>query len=291
MDPAPVQLPLKLAFPWLGGRADDSASIATVRRLESQGLDRWCWVWHTAFYAVLLSATAFALFDSDESWGVRGGALALAAGLAAWHGLGILAGLNRRSMRHGYWSLGFIAVGWVIWFAAAAIQGEYQLVAIGMLIQLFAFTTIRWSVSGCVLLIGLLISMEVVVEGAGLGTWVLRDVVPEAFFILIMLYLDAIDKQSRGRQRLIDELESTRARLASSEREAGVLQERERLGREIHDTLAQGFTSIVMHYEAAETALPKIPAAARKHLDQAHQTARESLAEARRLVWALTPRH
>ncbi len=59
---------------------------------------------------------------------------------------------------------------------------------------------------------------------------------------------------------------------------------------QIHDTLAQGFTSIVMHHEAAETALPEIPTVARKHLDQAHRTARESLAEARRLVWALTPR-
>ena len=34
---------------------------------------------------------------------------------------------------------------------------------------------------------------------------------------------------------------------------------------------------------------PRYRPAARKHLDQARQTARESLAEARRLVWALTP--
>ena len=91
------------------------------------------------------------------------------------------------------------------------------------------------------------------------------------------------------RKRLIDELESTRSKLATSERQAGVLQERERLAREIHDTLAQGFTSIVMHHEAAGAALPNIPGPAGKHLDQAHQTARESLAETRRLVWNLTP--
>ena len=68
-----------------------------------------------------------------------------------------------------------------------------------------------------------------------------------------------------------------------------MLQERERLSGEIHDTLAQGFTSIVMHHEAAEAALSEIPDPARRHLDQAKRTARDSLAEARRLVWALRP--
>ena len=109
-------------------------------------------------------------------------------------------------------------------------------------------------------LVALLILIDLVIEDAGLGTWIIRPVIPEAFFILVMLYLDAIDKKSMERGRLINDLESTRARLASSERQAGVLQERERLGREIHDTLAQGFTGIVMHHEAAETALPEIPA-------------------------------
>ena len=43
-----------------------------------------------------------------------GGALSLAAGLAAWHALGILAGFNHRSVCHGYWLIGYIAVGWAI---------------------------------------------------------------------------------------------------------------------------------------------------------------------------------
>ena len=77
-----------------------------------------------------------------------------------------------------------------------------------------------------------------------------------------------------------------------SGRKTGMLGERQRLAREIHDTLAQGFTSIVMNLEAAEGALPKeTPEQNRTkwHLDQARLTARESLTEARRLVWALRP--
>ena len=84
-------------------------------------------------------------------------------------------------------------------------------------------------------------------------------------------------------------LEQTRR----SGRKAGMLGERQRLAREIHDTLAQGFTSIVMNLEAAEGALPEgVPSEETRtkwHLDQARLTARESLTEARRLVWALQP--
>ena len=68
-----------------------------------------------------------------------------------------------------------------------------------------------------------------------------------------------------------------------------MLEERQRLAREIHDTLAQGFTSIVMHLEATDGTLDSNPMTAKGHVDQAHSTARESLAEARRLVWALRP--
>jgi signal transduction histidine kinase len=78
-------------------------------------------------------------------------------------------------------------------------------------------------------------------------------------------------------------------RLVEEGRQIGVLAERQRLARKIHDTLAQGFTSIVMHLEAAEQALPASPETALGHIDWARGTARESLAEARRVVWALRP--
>lgn len=72
-------------------------------------------------------------------------------------------------------------------------------------------------------------------------------------------------------------------------RQAGVLRERQRLAHEIHDTLAQGFTSIVMNLEAVEETEPPASETARRHLEGARQVARDSLSEARRLVWALRP--
>ncbi len=78
-------------------------------------------------------------------------------------------------------------------------------------------------------------------------------------------------------------------RLAEQGRQTAVLQERNRLAREIHDTLAQGFTGIVVQLEAAEYVLTKAPQEAREHLARAGALARESLTEARRSVRALRP--
>jgi PAS domain S-box-containing protein len=85
-------------------------------------------------------------------------------------------------------------------------------------------------------------------------------------------------------QREIVERERAEAR----ERKV-VVEERTRIAREIHDTLAQGFTGIVIQLEAAEDALAGEPEAALTHLLQARTLARESLAEARRSIWALRP--
>ena len=78
-------------------------------------------------------------------------------------------------------------------------------------------------------------------------------------------------------------------RLAEQERQAGILDERNRIAREIHDTLAQGLTGIAIQMEAAEDALSTSPEQVRHHIERAKQLARDSLAEARRSVRALRP--
>jgi signal transduction histidine kinase len=78
------------------------------------------------------------------------------------------------------------------------------------------------------------------------------------------------------------------AQLLVQAREAGVLDERQRMAGEIHDVLAQGLTGIVTQLEAADQAAGR-EADRRRHLDTARQLARDSLAEARRSVQALRP--
>ncbi|WP_424640058.1 sensor histidine kinase [Embleya sp. AB8] len=91
------------------------------------------------------------------------------------------------------------------------------------------------------------------------------------------------------RGNLVRELEATRAELADTHHEAGVRVERERMAREIHDTLAQGFTSILMLIQAAGITVDTDAEATRKRLDLAERVARDNLAEARALVAAQGP--
>ncbi|GAA4193874.1 sensor histidine kinase [Streptosporangium oxazolinicum] len=104
------------------------------------------------------------------------------------------------------------------------------------------------------------------------------------FSAIFGVWIERITRQSEERAVLIEELESSRATVSRLSAERGAQAERERLAGEIHDTLAQGFTSIIMLIQAAE-AQPD-PS---RHLALAMRTARENLTEARLLVTTLSP--
>jgi|GEM_PF-1311541 PAS domain S-box-containing protein len=72
--------------------------------------------------------------------------------------------------------------------------------------------------------------------------------------------------------------------------EASLLDERNRMAREIHDVLAQAFTGILLHVGAALEIMVKKPAKAEAHLETVDELARSGLAEARRSVVALRPK-
>jgi signal transduction histidine kinase len=100
---------------------------------------------------------------------------------------------------------------------------------------------------------------------------------------------------SEQRRQAVGQLEAAleenaglHAQLLTQAREAGVLDERHRMAREIHDTIAQGLTGIVTQLEAAEQAKGR-PDDRQRHLDNAARLARESLSEARRSVEASRP--
>jgi nitrate/nitrite-specific signal transduction histidine kinase len=82
----------------------------------------------------------------------------------------------------------------------------------------------------------------------------------------------------------------TNVHLYHETRDLAVVEERNRLAREIHDTLTQGFAGIVLQLEAAEQSLYDDVKQAQVHLDRARSLARENLSEARRSVWDLHPR-
>src|SRR2546430_1701958 len=80
------------------------------------------------------------------------------------------------------------------------------------------------------------------------------------------------------------------AELAEQRRHAVLLEERTRMARDIHDTLAQGFTGVIIQLDTSvEAPWDDEPEASAKHIGRARELARESLTEARRSVHALRP--
>jgi signal transduction histidine kinase len=78
--------------------------------------------------------------------------------------------------------------------------------------------------------------------------------------------------------------QALRRKMAETEFSA-MFAERNRIAREIHDTLAQGLGAISMHLEMVKEQLGREPEKVAKHLDIAHQMARQSLGEARNSIW------
>ncbi len=99
--------------------------------------------------------------------------------------------------------------------------------------------------------------------------------------------LDEMAQANRRLEEMMAENTGLHAQLLTQAREAGVLEERQRMAREIHDTLAQGLTGIITQLEAVQQAGPG-PGWERR-IGTAARLARDSLAEARRSVRAVRP--
>jgi signal transduction histidine kinase len=182
--------------------------------------------------------------------------------------------------------------GVVILFAVAQSQNPNAwFLAFALCPQCFNVTTARRATAFVVILnvtAGLLLVWREP-RLSGVLTAICWAIFAVAFSQVYSRWMIRVIQQSLERAALITQLESTRAELAAAHHEAGVLAERQRLAGEIHDTLAQGFASIVTLLQATLGAGDPRTDNDRRHLEMALATARENLAVARTLVTALSP--
>ncbi|WP_026414085.1 sensor histidine kinase [Actinomadura oligospora] len=104
--------------------------------------------------------------------------------------------------------------------------------------------------------------------------------------VLALTVQRMLDRADRRAERLGEELADARSALAEALRKEGAAAERERMARDIHDTLAQGFASIVVLAEAARSGVRVAPDDASRQLTSIERIARDNLSEARVLVGA-----
>ncbi|NXY94898.1 sensor histidine kinase [Streptomyces sp. BR123] len=241
---------------------------------------------HALLAALLVLAAGRAVAHSVPA---AGAVVAVCAVLAAVYGAGARSPAVRGSTAAaGLW---LAALG-AVWAGLLVLSPDGLWLAFPLYFLELHLLRLRWgitavAVTACAAIASFLGHSGTVTPGAFLG-----PLLGAAVAVATVLGYQALYRESERRRELIEELIATRAELAAAERDAGTLAERERLAREIHDTLAQGLSSIQLLLRAAERALPERDprlAPALEHIGRAREAAQDNLAEARRFVRALTP--
>lgn len=249
--------------------------------------------WHVAFAAATAVSAALVVLGPGTR-AARGGALAVLAALVVVY---LVTGrrLVDPSAPDSVAALYRYAVPAVVLLAAGLLlsPGLFSMLFV-LPAQLFAGApTFRWAVPavGALLVAGAVGQARWVDPPFTRAAWtqsIGQFAVIGMFSFGMGAFIMRIVVQSAERAALIEELTRTRADLAAVQREAGVQAERQRLAHDIHDTLAQGFTSIVVLAQAARVGVGEEHPAHRP-LAAIEDTARHNLAEARALVADLTP--
>ncbi|MGW0335197.1 sensor histidine kinase [Streptomyces sp. NPDC003011] len=243
-------------------------------------------IWDTYFALIWLATLVSVLGADHPGRPVRVVAAALLVPLVplfVWVGRPVLRGDPPEERQ----ALGYLLAATALFVPSAILVGETRAITFALVPQCFMTLRMRralvavavinlapvagwallWRPSEKVLFDNGLFAMVSLVFSVAVGSWVIR-----------------IIEQSQERAALIAELDASRHEVSRLSAERGALAERERMAREIHDTLAQGFTSLLMLVQAVEAELDHDVPRARRHLALMDETARQNLAEARALV-------
>jgi signal transduction histidine kinase len=244
---------------------------------------RW---WTLAIVTAAVVTAALAIPGSPFDARMIGGLLSLLVFILAWVTIGIRA-------QRGH-ALAFIIVLIVLSGAGTALNpwvANMQAVVIPLIWTLSA--SVRRAVVGNIALVlsialGLWLS-----NGMSWGALAQASIVESisfAFSLALGFWISAISTRSHERQLLVDELREAQSSLEVLNRDAGAASERERLAREIHDTIAQDLTGLVMLTQRARRELDggRVSAAGAQ-LELIEESARSALAETRALVASTGP--
>jgi signal transduction histidine kinase len=273
---------------------------SAVAPLFAHNARLWLRVWATTQAAAISVGLYVMLGGSDGHPRVVSVKLvALLVGLVAYHVVGVVA--YHWMLRRTWAVLLFVPLGWVIVLWALQISGGvFGLFVLGAILQGFIFLPFTWAATILGLVTGglaTLVAWSTVDTTRGIVPLQIGGILATGVMIgTVLLYIHRTNQEAELRSRLLRQLDEAQRDLADRAREAGVQEERRRFARDIHDTLAQGFTSVIKHLEAIELSVEssgserhEVMQRIMPHLGHAQSVSRSSLADIRRLVWALQP--
>ncbi|MEV8353732.1 sensor histidine kinase [Streptomyces niveus] len=268
----PVEEPARRVSPPAGGARETDAWDRSFRPWD-------------LYFGVVWAVTLIFTIAAPNSAPVRATAFTLFLLLAPWYVWFGRAELMRGPDSRGALVYIYVAIG--LFVPPAVLVGEMRSAAFALVPQCFMLL----SMSRAMWAVGVLNAVPVIgwalwwrPDGEAIFFNALFAVVSLAFSAVLGSWIIRIIEQSAERAELIAELEASREEVSRLSAERGALAERERMSREIHDTLAQGFTSLLMLVQAVDSELERDLPGARRHLDLMADTARRNLAEARALV-------
>ncbi|ALE93364.1 histidine kinase [Arthrobacter alpinus] len=247
-------------------------------------------------FAILLAVAITRVLTSHLDRGGRYVFLALALVLAVVYLLGTVAekrfstgALVKDPLRYAYVWLALVTALWAV-LMVWSVEFSWMVFP---LFFLHLHLLPRWAgIVAVVIMTAGVIVAQWLATGAAVPPLpvVLGPVFGVAFAIVTSKAYRLLYVEGENQRRAADELRRTRTELAATQHEAGVLAERARLAREIHDTLAQGFSSIILVARAAVRSLESGDMDSTKEsIVMIEATSSENLAEARNFVRGLTP--
>ncbi len=246
---------------------------------------------HTAFAGLLVLAV-IQVSVTEQAWPVRVAAYAGSAVLAAVYVAGTVAENRHASTGRGpdprRYGAAWLGVVTALWLCLLIISPEFSWLAFPLFFLDLQLLRTLPALAAVLVTTAAVVLAQWARTGHPSAAALVGPLVGALFAVVMGSAYSALHRESVNQRLALAELHRTRGELAASQHYAGVLTERERLAREIHDTLAQGLSSIVLLSRAAKSALDAgDPVLAGERLGLVQTTAAENLAEARRFVRGL----
>ena len=208
---------------------------------------------------------------------------ALAAGsvIGVWYLVGVLARSRHDERLGAMW----LAVLTALWAGASfLVTADFVWLAFPLFFLYLFMLPARAGLVSVLGALGLAIG-ALAVDGGLEVAEVIGPAVGAVVAVISAWSYKALSEEHRRTQDLLAELGATRGLLAEAERESGALDERRRLAREVHDTIAQGLSSIILLSRAAKLS----PGDGQARIQEIEGIAQDNLDDARRIVAALSP--
>jgi len=242
--------------------------------------------WDIAVVSAAAILGALLLVNGAEGAELLGASATILAVVATW----LLLGRGQTGTRRGLMASAVLIV--LSGIATGISPGMATMQAIVFpLLWYFSRSTRAAVVANVLLAVAVGVGYVVRLGGTTSAVWqaVVIEAISLAGSLAIGFWITRISEQSAERAALLDELRRTQARLESVSRDAGVLSERERLAREIHDTIAQDLTGVVMLAQRTRRELADGSTTLGETVDLLEDSARAALAETRALVASSAP--